>query len=885
MVRTKANTSILVSAASAVALSLAGSPAFGEEMKQFDIEAQPLAKALLAFNEQSGLTVAAPRNLVEGKASPAVHGEMEPEEALEKILADSGLKSTELPNGAYTITFASAEAEDRGAPFRVAQATQEDAEPLERAPDAKEKAEKDVIVVTGTNIRGVAPESTPTLSFDQEDIRATGAPNLPQFLRTIPQNFSGGNQEENRGLNPPNNGGGLEGGASVNLRGFGDGRTLSLVNNRRISADAGTGTAVDVSIIPIAAIERVEIVTAGASSIYGSDAVGGVINFILRDDFEGAETNLAVGTLTDGGGTTVNANQALGAAWRGGNAFVTYDFFAQDPLLAADRDFTSPEIADTTLIPDIVRHSVFAAARQNIGGNAELFAEAYYVRSDTDRVTNLSFQSLLMEEEARREAYGGTLGVNYEFSESWSGEVYASHSRVDRSFEQFDVAAGAIRSPTPLEDEVHTTVVEGKANGSLFAAPGGEVKVALGSQGRFENLLSETATRTGEFDSSIFAVFGEAYVPFVGPANARPGIRQLDLTVSGRYESFDGESDSIDPQVGLVWSPSESVKLRANWGTSFRAPTLTERNGPHGPPAVLTFLTIPGAESPTPATLFLQGFARDLDVEESEFWTAGFDYSPQLGAGDVNLSFTYFNIDLTNEVDAPVFVTDLSDPRVASVVQLDPTPAQIDEALTSSDVDRTFLDSLLAARGLVFDDIEAIYDFRRSNIARRETSGFDVNVLYSVSTGLGEFGAGINSTYLTKYDVTPSVGEEPFSLLDLVFQPLDWRMRGNVSWAYKGASAYLFVNYADDYVDDRGAADVRIDSFTTIDFTLAYEFDQGASDILKESRIAVSVQNLFDADPPFVDNGSLVYDGSSGYDAINASARGRFVGVQLTKNW
>ena len=126
MTRLKTTKLSLTGAASLLALSLAAGNAHAEQ-QQFDIEAQSLAKALLEFNEQSGLTVAAPRELVADKQAPAVRGEMEPEEALDKILSGSGLKSNELSTGAYTITLASSEVtEPAPQPFRVAQLDQED---------------------------------------------------------------------------------------------------------------------------------------------------------------------------------------------------------------------------------------------------------------------------------------------------------------------------------------------------------------------------------------------------------------------------------------------------------------------------------------------------------------------------------------------------------------------------------------------------------------------------------------------------------------------------------------------------------------------------------------------------------------------------------------
>jgi outer membrane cobalamin receptor len=89
-------------------------------------------------------------------------------------------------------------------------------------------------------------------------------------------------------------------GAGVNLRGLGSDATLVLVNGHRLSP-TGAGNFVDISQIPVGAIDRIDVVTDGSSAIYGSDAVGGVVNIRLRNDFDGAETRLQYGSMADGG--------------------------------------------------------------------------------------------------------------------------------------------------------------------------------------------------------------------------------------------------------------------------------------------------------------------------------------------------------------------------------------------------------------------------------------------------------------------------------------------------------------------------------------------------------------------------------------------------------
>ena len=134
-----------------------------------------------------------------------------------------------------------------------------------------------------------------------------------------------------------------EQGSSVNLRGIAEGTTLVLLNGRRL-APGFRSAAVDISALPLSAIERVEILTDGASALYGSDAVGGVVNFILREDFEGVETRLRAGAAD--GLNEYRASQALGNSWDTGNFVASVEYFQRDALDAADRDFVPSNSRD-----------------------------------------------------------------------------------------------------------------------------------------------------------------------------------------------------------------------------------------------------------------------------------------------------------------------------------------------------------------------------------------------------------------------------------------------------------------------------------------------------------------------------------------------------------
>lgn len=193
------------------------------------------------------------------------------------------------------------------------------------------------IEVTGSNIPRPDTESAlPVQVLTRDDILHSGAATVPELLRTVSANVLGFNDQLAIGnLVRP----GL---ASANLRGIGDGSTLILLNGRRVANYAFDGGTVDLNSIPLAVVDRIEILKDGASAIYGADAIAGVINFVLRKDFRGFE-GTTYGAWTEHGGD--DARQATLSAGYGAlptdrfNAFATVSYRQNDALHAIDRPF------------------------------------------------------------------------------------------------------------------------------------------------------------------------------------------------------------------------------------------------------------------------------------------------------------------------------------------------------------------------------------------------------------------------------------------------------------------------------------------------------------------------------------------------------------------
>ncbi|WP_020648893.1 MULTISPECIES: TonB-dependent receptor [Solimonas] len=206
-------------------------------------------------------------------------------------------------------------------------------------PPPAQTDEIETIVVTGSNIRRTDKETaSPVEVLSRDAIEATGKQNIGEILQTLTAN--------NQGSIPGSFTSGFAGGsAAVSLRGLGVNSTLVLIDGRRVApyglADDGQRSFVDLNTIPLEAVERVEVLKDGASAIYGSDAIAGVVNIILRKDYEGASIggNLGTSYKDDGDVKRLYGSYGIGnAATDGYNAFITAEASRQDRIANTDRD-------------------------------------------------------------------------------------------------------------------------------------------------------------------------------------------------------------------------------------------------------------------------------------------------------------------------------------------------------------------------------------------------------------------------------------------------------------------------------------------------------------------------------------------------------------------
>lgn len=433
---------------------------------------------------------------------------------------------------------------------------------------------------------------------------------------------------------------------------------------------------------------------------------------------------------------------------------------------------------------------------------------------------------------------------------------------------------------TSLTNESEVGSLNLLVDGDLFELPGGAVKLALGGQLRREtfaqNGVSFTSTATPrpfsepKFERDVWALFAEARVPLVGTNNAIPGIQRLELSLAGRLEHFDDVGQTADPKLGVIWAPMDGLTLRGTIGTSFRAPTLKEvfERGEIGPATLRR-----GAADVVSVVLY--GGNPELEPETATTWTIGADWTPTF-APDLRLTATWFDIDFEGRIATPSLENidaALNDPNLAPFVTfVDPTnPADLAriEALIN---DPTFF-----APGLFpAEAYGAIVDARYVNTGRVRVRGLDLGAQYRMTIGSDTLDLSATATHLANFEraVTPTA--PLVELVDRAGYPVDWRARLSATWTHGSHQAMVALNYTDDFADEQGRS---IDDWLTVDLGWRWDLAK-AYDWAEGLEASLSIQNLFDVDPPFYDNFRGI-----GYDAANADPLGRVMSLQLTRRW
>jgi outer membrane receptor protein involved in Fe transport len=845
------------------------------------------------------------------------------------------------------------------------------------------------IVVTGSHLRGAAAAGSRLIIIGRDQIDTSGYGKIEDVLATVTQNFNRANaavgEPEHAFFN-------LNHGAEVQLRGQGVGTTLTLVNGQRQGASGYQGIFTDVSTIPVSAIERIEILPEGTAALYGSDAIGGVVNIVLRRSFEGIEARVRA-SATDSDAAERSAALLLGHVWSRGNVLAGFQFndsdalrcsaraycaangdfrpfggtdlrgvasnpgtivdpFTLAPIAAIPRGQDGTQLSAAQLIPGAANYtdsvtgndilprqlmrSGFMSAAYKIAERWEIAVDGRYAARDSRFTYPIPPDNFLVPATNAFNHLGKAVVVAYDFSrdfgpvldtgptKTYSGSAVikgalpngwrvnvasayakASAELVERNFtlnySAIDAALGSSDPATALNifgDGSHTSpavlaglraqnIVTDDLNvfttassnvyvdGPLHEWHAGTIRLAVGGEFRHEH--STGINISGNPEDRVRAVrsgFVELAVPVIGPRMGSTADR-LDFSLASRYDGYSDAGSTFNPKIGFNWRPIAPLKVRANWGTAFRAPPFFFTNHDQVGDARIQDVVDPRSSTGFKRALLLFGPGPGLKPETARTWNAGVDLYAA-ATPNLSLSLTYFDIKYRGKVQHPgpdteFFLT--QEAQLASLVTRNPTQAQIDSVCSKP----------LLEGGNCNQKVAVILDGRWHNLASLNTRGVDAALDYLVDTSWGKLKSSLNGTYTIEQRQQITSTAPVFDLVDTVGSPPSLRLVGSLSWSMRGWSVQATLNYTGAYQDVASVPVRRVDSWTTVDFNMGYRVD-GGSGRLADTQVNLGINNALDRRPPLVNQLDLA-SGTLGYDAANASLLGRQVSLQVVKRW
>jgi iron complex outermembrane receptor protein len=854
---------LLAAVAMGTLMPVAPALAADERRIEYNIEAGDLGEALKTVSRLSGKEIIFHSEAVLGRTAPRLHDTLSADEAVRALLEGTGL-TAQFRKDVIIIRGRSKPSGDL----------------------ADRSTEQGDIVVTGSRIPGNEPVS-PLVVATRSSIEKRGINDLGTFARSLVQNYSGGQ-------NPSIPGGGqgtsenVSSSSTLNFRGLGPDATLTLFNGHRVAYDA-LSQGVDISAIPLAALDRVEIVTDGSSALYGSDAVGGVANVIFRKDYDGATVSARVGGSTDGGDFEQQYNIVTGRRWQNGGFMVAYDFRHITPITARQRSYTQTNDPSETLQSGERQHSIVFSGHQGITDRLSLEVDGQFNDRNSRRCVNYT-------------ATDGCLGNGADIrigTRSWTvapSLKIALPNKWDlrlglllgesRAEQLADVAVDG--SPYLTQRGIYTNRVqsfEAGAEGPLVRLPGGDARLALGGGVRRAKFIFDIAAiQSGSAvpvqqlaqDRTTSYGYGEISFPFISSANGVPFVHRLSFTAAVRYEDITRAGDVATPKLGVIYAPSRDIAFKFSWGKSFKAPTQYQASRPKlGYSQVGSTSYFPA--SPTPGTvLYLSGGNPDLKPERATNWTATVSLTPSFIEG-LHIDASYFRINYRERAVSPIPQNSLAfSPVYATYVTLNPSRAQVLAALSGI---TTLYDQ--GGGNPATANVVAIVTNYLQNAAIQKIDGVDLAIDYSFPTGPRDrINLRAAASYLES-EQQLSADQPTVQLAGILYRPPHWRASSSAEWQHGNLSMSGVFSYIGGSLDNRLAPFVDVGAYKSIDLIAQIEVPAGSGPF-SNMKLTLSALNIFNQKPAYIRTTSSV---GYHYDSANYPITGRFVSASISKSF
>ncbi|WP_370243161.1 TonB-dependent receptor plug domain-containing protein [Marisediminitalea sp.] len=827
---------------------------------------------------------------------------------------------------------------------------------------------------TGTLIRGATPVGTNVVGFDSAEVEAISVADSNELLAQIPQMSSTFNSRPTMATDIG------QGMPMPKLRDIGVGggsTTLLLLNGMRMPGSGIIQTIPNVSAIPPGVISNLEIVMDGGSSIYGSDAIAGVVNFITRDRFDGVEFSAEGGFGDSYSASTFNIT--AGKDWTTGSGMISIYHAQNDEVFGKDRDFItgdstangggdyrsnlcnpgtitvdgvnykmdSREAGTNTCdptdgisyVPKEKKTTIYASLQQDLNDNAYVDVVTYYsewsaditgdatnslsdigasgtitadnpyfspIGSETSHSVAFDFSDVVglgAKNGSDFDAFAFIPEITYELPNYWrlkaaysyglahtkgverginSAALSAALAGTDTStaLNPYDVAAtdqsvlnsilgyyGSYGDATQSHHQIRATL-----DGAIAELPAGEVLLAVGAEyfkqdyevafgGGAEGALDLVET---EASRNVKSVFGEVMMPLMDSSAG-----EINFTASLRYDDYNDVGSTTNPKIGIDYNPTENTRIRAQWGTSFQAPSLADTGAAVDTRAIVLPVSpwLAGDAAGTDffrGTILLAGGSDGLKPEESESYSVGFDWTPDF-AEDLSVSMTYYNVDYSSAINLAPFYTPsvyFNTAGYAAYYTINPT---LEEALAATEgfrIDGAPVESLYADGNSAY----LLADARRYNMTATRLSGLDFDVQKSWMVDLGKISAGVSGTYTLKREAQAVEGDVYVDELETgTFGKFN--VVASVGLSTEKTNSMVRILHSDGWEN----AFASLDSLTTVNVFTSYSLGEMGS--FDNVDITMNIDNLFDEEAPY-------FDDANGFDGGNVIGRVFYIGVK-----
>ena len=641
------------------------------------------------------------------------------------------------------------------------------------------------------------------------------------------------------------------------------------------------------SSIPLSALEHLEVLSDGASAIYGSDAVAGVVNLVTRRAFEGAQT-IRHGRSTDGGAGQYTGSQLLGHSWSSGNILFDYEYDDQQGLDASQRSWIGPESGPYSLMPENRRNSAFLTAKQNAGAFTTLSFDALYSARDfLSQGIQLSTSGFVPNSESasgHADFLWTAATIDRTGGENWQASATGTYSSVTqtRSAVDFTRAVNGGQFNSALFANSYVSGVEASASGSVVDLPGGSARLSIGGEvcsESFKNTVPSIEPLAPVSKSRTdLSIYSEAIVPIFGTEYSYPGVRRLELSLAYRLDSYAHFGTSYNPKAGWLWEPATGIAVRGTYGTSFKAPLLSQLDAP--PTAYTTLLpgTLPDGK-PTDL-LVINGGNESLKSETSQSITLGIDRTPLRWPGFTG-SITFFDISYDNRIQFQNIRAQplLSQPQLIALGSLNPSLDAVVPYFEGPEFQQD--GARLGPAG-----VSAIVDNRLANTASTVERGTRWDGRYSRDVGPGKLAFSLAAVYLGVDRTQPLSDFPETNVVNTTGEPPKFRLQSGISWKWRALSSSLTVNHTGVYQNTLVDPAQEVSSWTTEDLMLSYS--PSGMTLFSRFSVVLNVQNIFNRRPPFlaIPPGEIAVGRSAvPFDGTNATAVGRYLAVDLRAGW